>query len=114
MAWARYHLLRMDEFCAAEDAPVPDPGQVFEPVPKALFQPMGDEAVLLSLDSDHYFGLDDVGTRMYLLLTERLPFGEVVRRLLAEYEVGEPVLRRDLTAMVVKLERAGLISRVRT
>jgi hypothetical protein len=46
--------------------------------PEVLFQEVGGEAVLLDLKSESYFGLDDVGMRIWQLLQEqgslRAPF----------------------------------------
>ena len=38
--------------------------------PEALFQELDGETVLLNLQSERYYGLDDVGTRMWQLLAE--------------------------------------------
>ena len=41
--------------------------------------------------------LDDIGTRIWQLLVEHGDVATVVEGLLAEYDVGEAVLNRDLT-----------------
>ena len=78
-----------------------------------LFQPLGDEAVLLNLNYSRYYGLDDVGRRMWELLAEHGGPEPVVQQMLREYDVEEAALRRDLAALVEKLQSAGLISRAR-
>ena len=45
--------------------------------PEVLFQEVGGEAVLLDLASESYFGLDDVGMRIWQLLQEQ---GSLARR----------------------------------
>jgi hypothetical protein len=93
---------------------MPDATPPIQVAKDVLVQPLGDEAVLLNLNNDHYYGLDDVGTRMWALLAEHGDPEAVIRQLLLEYEADEPTLRRDLAALIDKLEQAGLITRART
>lgn len=74
-----------------------------------LFREVDGEAVLLNIDSGKYFGLDEIGTRMWQLLTEHEKIGDVCRRLMGEYEVDEEKLRRDLLDFVEKLSGSGLL-----
>ena len=69
-----------------------------------------DETVLLNLESEEYFGLDPVGTRMWQVIEETGDPEEVIRRLLGEYDVEESVLRRDLADLIERLEKAGLLT----
>ena len=80
-------------------------------IPKdVLFQTLGDEAVLLNLNDSRYYGLDDVGRRMWELLAEHRSTEPVVQQLLREYDVEEQVLRADLATLIEKLKAAGLIA----
>jgi coenzyme PQQ synthesis protein D (PqqD) len=67
------------------------------------------ESVLLNLNSESYFGLDDVGTRMWTVLTESESIETAFQTLLAEYEVEPEQLRTDLCSFIDKLSVAGLI-----
>ena len=67
------------------------------------------EAVLLNLNSESYFGLDDVGTRMWTALTDSESIESAYEALLAEYEVEPEQLRTDLCIFIDKLSEAGLI-----
>ena len=77
-----------------------------------LFQTVADEAVLLNLADNHYYGLDDVAARMWALLMESGDAETVVQQMLAEYEVDERTLRQDLNALLAQLEKRKLIIRV--
>lgn len=77
-----------------------------------LFQTVADEAVLLNMDDNCYYGLDDVATRMWQLLMEYGDGEEVIRQMLEEYDVEEPVLREDFAVLVAEMEQCGLIKRV--
>ncbi len=74
-----------------------------------LFREVGGEAIILNLQSGKYFGLDEVGTRMWQLLAERGTIEPVVRALVEEYEVTEEQLRQDLLALVEKLAANQLL-----
>ena len=71
---------------------------------------MDEETVLLDLKSESYFGLDDVGTRIWQLLKDGKNLQSVFNTLLAEYEVGEEELKKDLQEHITQLTDAGLIS----
>lgn len=74
-----------------------------------LIRELDSEAVLLNLKSERYFGLDKVGTRMWMALCklESIPAAYEVLR--AEYDVDADLLRRDLNALVEKLVNHGLL-----
>jgi len=76
--------------------------------PQVVWRELDGEAVLLDLESEVYFGLDLVGTRIWSLLEADRPLGEVHRLLLAEYEVGAEEAWRDLVELVGRLVAAGL------
>ena len=66
------------------------------------------ESVLLHLETEHYFGLNAVGARMWEVLTT----SESARRLtplLEEYEVEPEILRNDLAELVGRLREHELV-----
>ncbi len=77
--------------------------------PDVLFRELVDESVLLDLRSQRYYGLDEVGTRMWQLLAETGRFEAAVRGLLEEFEVEEGELLSDSRALVQGLAEAGLV-----
>jgi hypothetical protein len=74
-----------------------------------LFRDLDGEAVLLETGSGRYYGLDEVGTRMWSLLQLHGEIEAVCRALLAEYEVQEARLREDLLQFVETLAERGLL-----
>ena len=75
-----------------------------------LISQLQDESVILNLDSERYFGLDDVGTRMLTVLSTSDSIEAAYEQLLAEYEVDPPMLRQDLTSLIEKLVEQGLVT----
>ncbi len=74
-----------------------------------LVQQVAGEAVLLNLQSERYFGLDGVGTRMWNLITTSDSIQSAYEALLSEYEVDADQLRRDVQNLVGNLLENGLL-----
>ncbi len=68
------------------------------------------ESVLLNLKSEIYFGLDQIGTRMWTLLTTSDTIRAAYESLLAEYDVGADNLSEDLRDLIEKLIANGLVT----
>lgn len=75
-----------------------------------MFNRAGEEIVLLDLDSGTYYGLDEVGGRLWELITGTSTVGEAIETMLGEYEVERDVLERDVFRLLGELEEKGLIS----
>ena len=78
--------------------------------PDVLHQELGGETVLLNLANESYFGLDEVGTRVWQVLGETHSANDVVTRLLAEFDVTVDQLRQDVERLITELADAGLVS----
>lgn len=78
--------------------------------PDVLFHELGGEAVLLNLADGKYYGLDEVGTRMWALLSEHGRLEPAYRALLEEYEVEPAQLESDLLELVNRLASQGLLT----
>lgn len=81
-----------------------------EPSSEVLFQEVGGEAVLLNLESERYFGLDPVGTRIWALLGEDSHLQHAHATLCIEYDVPAATLETDLLALIDQLADAGLVT----
>jgi coenzyme PQQ synthesis protein D (PqqD) len=76
-----------------------------------LISQLQEESVILNLESERYFGLDDVGTRFLTVLTSSDSIEAAYETLSLEYDVDPQVLRRDLLALVENLFDQGLLIR---
>ncbi len=73
-------------------------------------QEVDGEMVLLDMNSENYFGLDEVGSSIWQAIeAEDGVLGKVLEVLLEEYDVEEDVLKRDLLDFVDKLVESGLV-----
>jgi hypothetical protein len=79
--------------------------------PDVIFRALGAEAIVLNLDGGLYFGLDEVGCRIWSLV-ESLDLEGASQALAGEYEVTIDDARRDVVAFVQSLIDRGLVERV--
>ncbi len=71
---------------------------------------MDKEAVLLNLETERYFGLDEVGARMWQLTTTSANVESAYKALLSEYDVDAKTLRGNLNELLEKLSDNGLLT----
>jgi hypothetical protein len=76
---------------------------------RVLVRVLGEESVLLNLESESYFGLDAVGTHMWNVISSAPNLAAALEELAGEYEVERDDLRRDLSSLVRELADAGLV-----
>lgn len=74
-----------------------------------LHRRIGEEVVLVELDSGIYFGLDAVGAAIWQSLAEDGRLTTAHERVLAEYDVEPGRLTEDLLSLVEDLLAQGLV-----
>jgi hypothetical protein len=74
-----------------------------------LVSQLDGESVLLKLRSECYFGLDEMGTRIWELLKSSESVQSVYETLLTDYAVDPETLRLDLTELLDSLLQQGLV-----
>jgi len=72
-------------------------------------QEVDGEMVLLDMESESYYGLDEVGTAIWQAMQEYGTLKEVLSTLLEQYDVEPEVLEKDLSDFVGKLVESGLV-----
>lgn len=77
---------------------------------QVLFQEIEGEAVLLNLKNEQYFGLNEIGTRLWHLLAENEETANLLTHLQSEYEVDEETLKNDLSVLINDLKTQGLVT----
>jgi hypothetical protein len=74
-----------------------------------LVSGLQQESVILNLDTERYFGLDDVGARMFSILSSSNSIEAAFQVLVEEYEVEPDILKDDLLALADSLIEQGLL-----
>jgi hypothetical protein len=73
------------------------------------FTVIDNEAVIIDVNSGKYLGLDEVGTRIWQVISETGSFAKVIEALLKEYQVSEDVLQRDVTKLIEEFSVRGFL-----
>jgi hypothetical protein len=71
--------------------------------------PLGEEAAILNLKNNVYYGMNPVGARVWGLLKQPKRVSELRDVLLDEYEVERDRCAQDLLALLQKMHDEGLI-----
>lgn len=81
------------------------------PHPGVLFKPVSDGAVLLHVEEEIYFGLNEVGTRIWQMLPPTCAdLDDLCARLSRVYaDVAPDVLRSDVLELLAELEANQLV-----
>ena len=75
-----------------------------------LIRFLDEESVLLNLNTERYFGLDSVGTRMWQLVTSAPTIEAACCQLIDEFDVDPETLRSNLHDLLHHLVDNGLIA----
>jgi hypothetical protein len=70
---------------------------------------LGDEAVILNIKTGIYFGLNEVGARIWNLIQEPVTVERVIHALLDEYDVDPEQCQDEVLNLVNDLNNAALI-----
>ena len=89
-----------------------EPDYFFEIPEQVRFREIDGEAILLNLDSGVYFGLDEVGTRVWNLISEKHTLGDIQGKMIQEFDVSQSRLSKDLNLLIRELLSRGLLLRV--
>jgi hypothetical protein len=80
---------------------------------KQVSTSLSGESVILNHDKGTYFSLNEVGTFIWGLLNENFRSkSEMVKQVLANFEVSENECENDIERLLVSLENEGLVEEV--
>lgn len=74
-----------------------------------LFHHYGNEGILLNLDTETYFTLNETGIRMWEILSSTSSVEDAAAQLANEYDAPLDVIRADLDEFIQTLRKAQLI-----
>jgi hypothetical protein len=74
-----------------------------EAAPTVVTREVGGEMMLVDLESGTYFGLNDVGGRLWQLLDDGESLGRACEQLLEEFDVDSGQLHSDVGTLIDEL-----------
>lgn len=78
--------------------------------PDVLSRELDGELILLNVNSESYYGLDEVGAQIWKCFEQNESLEEVFHALLQQYDVDdESTLQRDVLDLISKLAELGLL-----
>ncbi len=77
--------------------------------PDVVFRDLDGEAVILDLVSGTYFGLNEVGTRVWRLVDEGRDPSQIIDVVAAEYDADRDTIARDVARLIDDLKARRLI-----
>jgi hypothetical protein len=82
----------------------------FQLSPDVLYRDLDGQAVILDLSSGLYFGLNEVGTRIWMLMSEGRDVDDIAQILSREYEADPSAIEQDVRDLTDALRARKLIS----
>jgi len=80
---------------------------------RVLMRQVGDEMVMLNLERELYYGMNEVGARLMQLAEPGATLAEICERLLDEFDAGRDQLEADVRRIVAELMAGGLLEKDR-
>jgi PqqD family protein of HPr-rel-A system len=77
--------------------------------PRIGYAEHGDRAVLFNPRNDHYYGIDEVGIRVWKMLTAGASTATICSALAREYGVSANEVAQDVQMFLEQLRKTGLI-----
>ena len=68
-----------------------------------------DEVVMMHIKTGKYYGLDDIGSRIWELMENKIQVKTIIEQLLKEYNVDEQECEKDVLELLEQLESNNLI-----
>lgn len=76
---------------------------------ETLVRIVDGQAVLLSLKTERYYGLDEVGTRIWDLLSAGKTVAETAAVLAGEFDAPAETIEADMQKLLAELLKEGLV-----
>ena len=77
--------------------------------PHVMARRVGEETVILNLESGIYFGLDSVGADIWKFFEQGYTLSDTLEEMVEIYDVEPEQIKRDLELLVDKLQASGLV-----
>ncbi len=86
------------------------PDTIISSTQNQISSDLAGEAVILNLSSGVYYGLNEVGARVWEIIQQPRRFGEILEILLEEYDVQPEACSEDLKDILKELMATNLVN----
>ena len=87
-----------------------EPATVVRRAETAVSAPIGDETAMMSLEKSMYYGLDDIGSRIWALIEQPRSVGDLCDTLMAEFEVDRETCQQHVLEFLEELKDEGIVT----
>ena len=77
------------------------------------FQNFDGDSVLLDLNTGNYFGLNEIGTDIWLLLEKKFKIDEIKSRLIEIYDIDSEQIELDVENFIEKMSENNLLVKMK-
>lgn len=70
---------------------------------------IGDEVVMLDIDSGFYFGLNSVGSEIWSHLSEPITIEDLLNKLMARFDIDKETCQKDTLEFMTQLLEKNII-----
>lgn len=74
-----------------------------------VFNKLDDEIVMMSIKNAEYYGLDNIGSRIWEIIEKPTSLKQLLELLLNEFDVNEEKCKSDVIEFLVALEKKNII-----
>ncbi len=83
--------------------------QTLQRNPDLIHANMGDETVLMSLTNGEYYGMNEVGSKIWALLEEPHTVIQLAEKLATIYDIDKDHCFQDIQLFLGELEKQGIV-----
>ena len=77
--------------------------------PDMVASKMDGETVMMSLGNSEYYGLNEIGSRIWDIITEKIQVDKLIELLTNEYDVAHDACEEDVMFFLDRLQEKGLL-----
>jgi hypothetical protein len=71
---------------------------------KFLANSLGDEIVMMNMDSGDYLGINNIGSDIWNLLAEPVSIAQLVKNIISVYDVSEEQCNEEIKSFLAKMQ----------
>ena len=79
------------------------------PNPSVVTAALDEETVLLNVETGIYFGLDEIGTTIWSMMSSEQDSAAIVDAIVNEYDAPREQVASDVSSFIAMLESKGLV-----